>query len=66
MIEVVLVGDSRNMALDRKLTELFGIFQDKEKNVVEVKDIPTILRALGKLSFIKEFTHHYILNFDNK
>ena len=35
------------MALDRKLTDLFMIFQDKEKNVVDVKDLPTVLRALG-------------------
>lgn len=36
------------MSLDKKLTEVFTIFQDKDKNVVSVKDIPTIIRCLGK------------------
>ncbi|XP_047739721.1 uncharacterized protein LOC125178911 [Hyalella azteca] len=35
------------MALDRKLAEIFAIFQDKDKNTVHVKDLSTILRALG-------------------
>ncbi|KAF2361209.1 EF-hand domain pair [Trinorchestia longiramus] len=35
------------MALDRKLTALFSIFQDKDKNTVDVKDLSTILRSLG-------------------
>ncbi|XP_076056005.1 dynein regulatory complex protein 8-like [Oratosquilla oratoria] len=34
-------------SLDKKLTETFTLFQDKEKNVVSVKDIPAIIRALG-------------------
>lgn len=38
-----------NMSLDKKLTEVFTLFQDKDKNVVSVKDIPTIIRALGKV-----------------
>ncbi|KAK8736776.1 hypothetical protein OTU49_004640, partial [Cherax quadricarinatus] len=29
------------------LTEVFTFFQDKDKNVVSVKDIPTIIRTLG-------------------
>lgn len=40
------------MSLDKKLTEVFTIFQDKDKNVVSVKDIPTIIRCLGKLQYI--------------
>ncbi|XP_064082004.1 dynein regulatory complex protein 8-like [Macrobrachium nipponense] len=35
------------MSLDKKLTEIFAFFQDKDKNVVDVKDIPTIIRTLG-------------------
>nr|XP_045625577.1 dynein regulatory complex protein 8-like [Procambarus clarkii] len=35
------------MSLDKKLTEVFAFFQDKDKNVVSVKDIPTIIRTLG-------------------
>ena len=35
------------MSLDKKLTEMFTFFQDKDKNVVNVKEIPTIIRTLG-------------------
>ncbi|XP_045129171.1 dynein regulatory complex protein 8-like [Portunus trituberculatus] len=35
------------MSLDKKLTEVFTLFQDKDKNVVSVKDVPTIIRVLG-------------------
>ncbi|XP_063610620.1 dynein regulatory complex protein 8-like [Penaeus indicus] len=35
------------MSMDKKLTEMFAFFQDKDKNVVDVKDVPTIIRTLG-------------------
>nr|XP_053640076.1 uncharacterized protein LOC128694121 [Cherax quadricarinatus] len=35
------------MSLDKRLTEVFTFFQDKDKNVVSVKDIPTIIRTLA-------------------
>ncbi|KAL7635605.1 UNVERIFIED_CONTAM: hypothetical protein RMT77_014674 [Armadillidium vulgare] len=35
------------MSLDKRLAEIFSIFQDKEKNAVDVKEIPVILRGLG-------------------
>ena len=35
------------MSLDKKLTEVFALYEDKDKNEIEVSEIPTIIRALG-------------------